>query len=363
MNNVTLPAFSPEEFQRARLFLATHVADMMGRKLEEGDWAKVYCAAKGIPLAGWSNTDIDVVYGPLGVEQKAMCRRAGQPIMESCGTRIMHPAGTRSIRFPASETDPTRAAHDVLLQYGQLIANRTALVDAINRFHHGLLTRQQAVATLQANIENMSKASAEKRIPRQAIPSDQPVREPDMRIGWLLWQDSLREFLYFEEAMTAPDPSRYVGDWNERRASGSRKATRNLWIFDKVTGEKHFSVTTDAGVKIQPYFRVPAPNDPNLYHFIVQGEDAGNGLVRVWLSQTTANLLRQALGSLDPKRIAEAIDAAKREEREKVAGGNIFDPLAIEVLVPQPAYEKLKATFDGVSDEHNFKQLIEALQN
>jgi hypothetical protein len=342
MNNVTLPAFSPEEFQRARLFLATHVADMMGRKLEEGDWAKVYCAAKGIPLAGWSNTDIDVVYGPLGVEQKAMCRRADQSIMESCGTRLMHPAGTRSIRFPQGEADATNAAHDVLRQYGQLIANRIALVDAINRFHHGLLNREQAVAALQANIESMSKASAEKRIPRHPVPSDQPVQQPDMRIGWLLWQDSLREFLYFEEPMVAPDPNRYIGDWNERRASGSRKATRNLWIFDKETGEKHFSVTTEAGVKIQPYFRVPAPNDPNLYHFVVQGEDAGNGMVRVWLSTTTANLLRQALGSLNPEKIAEAIDAAKREERAKEAGGEIFHPLAIEVLVPAPCLRKIK---------------------
>ncbi|WP_086552728.1 hypothetical protein [Acetobacter orientalis] len=363
MNNVTLPAFSSEEFQRARLFLATQVADMMGRKLEEGDWAKVYCAAKGIPLSGWSNTDIDIIYGPLGVEQKAMCRKANQSIMEACGTRIMHPAGTRSIRFPQGEEDATKAAHNVLRQYGQLIANRTALVDAINRYHHGLLTREQAIAALQSGIENMSKASAEKRIPRQPISSNQSIQKPDMRFGWLLWQDSLREFLYFEEPMTAPDPSRYIGDWNERKASGSRKATRNLWIFDKETGEKHFSITTEAGVKIQPYFRVPASNDPNLYHFIVQGEDIGNGMVRVWLSQTTANLLRQALGSLDPQEIAKAIDAVKREEKAKEKSGDIFDPLAVEVLVPAPAYARMKATFEGVSDEHNFKQLIEILQS
>ena len=193
------------------------------------------------------------------------------------------------------------------------------------------------------------------------MPSDQQVREPDMRIGWLLWQESLREFLYFEERMAAPLPEQYVGDWSERGASGSRKATLNLWIFDKDTGEKHFSVTTYAGVKIQPYFRVPMPNDANLYHFTVQGEDAGNGMIRVWLSQTTANLLHQALGSLDPDTIAQAIAAAKREENEKQIGGTAFDPLAIEVLVPAPAYGKLKATFEGVSDEHDFKRLVETL--
>jgi hypothetical protein len=84
-------------------------------------------------------------------------------------------------------------------------------------------------------------------------------------------------------------------------------------------------------------------------------------MIRVWLSQTTANLLHQALGSLDPDTIAQAIAAAKREENEKQIGGTAFDPLAIEVLVPAPAYGKLKATFEGVSDEHDFKRLVETL--
>ena len=63
----TLAAFSPEEYQRAHRLLATRVAFMLGRKLEEGDWAEVYCAAKGIPYTGWSNLAIDVVYQGLGV--------------------------------------------------------------------------------------------------------------------------------------------------------------------------------------------------------------------------------------------------------------------------------------------------------
>lgn len=363
MASSALPAFSADEVKRARLFLATQVADMMGRKLEEGDWAKVYCAAKNIPLTGWSNTDIDIVYGPLGVEQKAMCRRSDHSIMESCGTRIMHPAGTRSIRFPQGEVDPTKAAHIVLDQYSEIIANRTAIVDVINRFSHGLLGRDDAVTELQSRIRHMSRASAEKRIPRQRMHNTQPIQYPDMRTGWLLWQDSLREFLYFEQPMVAPDPANYVGEWSERKASGSRKATRNLWIFDKKTGEKHFSVTTEAGVKIQPYFSVPAPNDPNLYHFVVQGEEAGNGMVRVWLSQTTANLLRQALGSLEPLKIAEAINAAKRDESAKEFAGQLFNAPATEILVSSSAYAKLRDTFQGVSDEHNFKHLIETLRS
>lgn len=70
MQSKTLSAFSESEYKKARLYLATQVADMMGRKFEEGDWSKVYCAAKGIPLSPWSNLSIDVTYGNLGVEHK-----------------------------------------------------------------------------------------------------------------------------------------------------------------------------------------------------------------------------------------------------------------------------------------------------
>ncbi|MGI4949206.1 MAG: hypothetical protein ACRYHC_11055 [Janthinobacterium lividum] len=360
MNNVTLPAFSPEEFQRARLFLATHVADMMGRKLEEGDWAKVYCAAKQIPLAGWSNTDIDVMYGSLGVEQKAMSRRSSQPIMEACGTTLMHPAGTRAIRIPP-EPDPTKAAQHILTQYGQLIARRALLVDVVNKYNNRKLGRKQAITQLQDH-GNYSWASAAARVPIQRNPSKSFTPHVDLRMGWLLWQDSLREFLYFEEPMIAPNPLAYIAEWREREGSGSRRGSRNLWIYERSSGDKHYSVTTDAGAKIQPYFKVPAPNDPNLYHLVVQGEDAGGGMIRVWLSRITANMLRDAVGSLDPQSIAKAIEVAKREEKAKDASG-VFDPLAVEILVPAPAYARLQSTFEGVSDEHNFKQLIETLQS
>jgi hypothetical protein len=192
MNNVTLPVFDKEQFRRAKIFLATRVSEMMGRKLEEGDWAQVYCAAKGIPHSGWSNTDIDVIFGNLGVEQKAMCRPATQAIKDSCGTTIMHPAGTRAIRIPAEE-DATKAARDILRQYGELIAKRRTLVDVVNKFNHGLFTRPQAVAALQTQIAGMSRASAENRIPVAPTPTGQTLQAVDLRIGWLLWQDSLRD--------------------------------------------------------------------------------------------------------------------------------------------------------------------------
>jgi hypothetical protein len=361
MNTVTLPVFNEQEFVRAHHFLATQVSEMMGRKLEEGDWAKVYCEAKGIPAAGWSNTDIDIMFGNIGVEQKAMARRSSQPIKESCGTTIMHPAGTRAIRIPA-EQDPTKAAQNILQQYATLIARRRLLVSIVDRFNNGELTRIAAVDTLQAE-GGYSRSGAENRIPAVPIPGKEGVKEVDLRTGWLLWQDTLREFLYFEEPMTPPDPAQYVAEWRERAGSGSRIGSRNLWIYDKATGEKHFSVTTEAGAKIQPYFRVPNPTDPNLYHFVVQGEVCGNGLIRVWLTQVTANLLREALGDLSPEKIAAAVEAVEFEQHKREASGHSFGPLAVEVLVSARTYERLQVEFHGVSDEHNFKQLIEILKN
>lgn len=360
MQSVTLPVFDAEQFRRARHLLATQVSEMMGRKLEEGDWAKVYCRAKGIPLAGWSNTDIDVMFGNVGVEQKAMARRSSQAIKDACGTTIMHPAGTRAIRIPPEE-DPTKAARIILTQYGVLVARRRLLVSVVDQYNNGDLDRAGAVRMLQEQ-GDYTRQGAEKRVPFQAIPGKEGVKAVDLRTGWLLWQDSLREFLYFEEPMVVPDPSAYVAEWREREGSGSRQGSRNLWIYEKSSGEKHFSVTTEAGPKIQPYFRVPGPADPHLYHFVVQGEACANGLVRVWLTQTTAATLRNILGDLNPHHIASAVDSAKFEHdrREEARGG--FGPLAVEVMVPAPTYARLNKEFGGVSDEHNFKLLAETLQ-
>jgi hypothetical protein len=57
-----LEAFSAEEKARAHRLLAARVAHMGQRKFEEGDWADVYCGAKGIPTKGWSNLNIDVMH-------------------------------------------------------------------------------------------------------------------------------------------------------------------------------------------------------------------------------------------------------------------------------------------------------------
>lgn len=57
----TLAAFTEKEKEAAHILLATQVAFMMGRKMEEADWSSVYCRAKGLPERGWSNLNIDVM--------------------------------------------------------------------------------------------------------------------------------------------------------------------------------------------------------------------------------------------------------------------------------------------------------------
>jgi hypothetical protein len=233
----TLPVFTPDERAVVHQLLALKVADMMGRKLEEGDWAEVYCRARAIENKGWSNLNIDVVHENLGVEHKMLCFRSKPDIESACGQTLMHPAATRSIRIDSVDAEPNEVMADVFQQYRALIEART----------------------------------------RKVADQNTTAKAVDMRTGWLLWQESLRAFLYFEEPMQAPDPSDYFAEWHSS-TGGTRKPSKNLWIYERETGRKRYSVTTAAGIKIQPYFDVPAPNDPNLYVWQVIGEqiDAGH---------------------------------------------------------------------------------------
>ena len=193
----TLPVFTTEEEQRGKLLLAAKVASMMGRKLEEGDWSEVYCKTKNIPEERWSNLRIDVNYNGLGVEFKMLRvpRLRGKSIKEVCGTSRMHPAATRSIRIVDTNLAAIDVMTDVLTQYSDLIEERT-----------------------------------------NQVRSKSPDGSADMRVGWLLWENCLREFLYFEEAMEKPDPADFTACWNETPAQGTRKASKSLWIFDRATG-------------------------------------------------------------------------------------------------------------------------------
>lgn len=314
-----LPVFAKEEYVKAHFHLASKVATMLGRKLEEGDWQEVYCKAKGIPFTGWSNLNLDIIHEGLGVEQKMLCVRANKRIKEYCGTSLMHPAATRSIRIPSTEDDATEVAHDVLQQYTDLIMERTKMVQETS-----------------AN------------------------GKTDMRVGWLLWQVTLQEFLYFEEEMLPPAPGDYYAEWVES-GGGLRKGSKNLWVYEKETGIKRYSITTSAGAKIQPYFDVPPPNHPNLYYFRVQGELLENNLIRIWITKTTAICLQQIFGELETYKISEIIivQCAKAKEKDKKL--KTYDDSAVSFTITVEAYEMLQNTFEGVSDEHLLQQFINSV--
>jgi hypothetical protein len=312
-----LRAFDDEERRIAYELLARKVATMGSRKFEEGDWADIYCEAKGIPAAGWSNLNLDVMYEGLGIEHKML--GTAKPPAELCGQRLMHPALTRSIRVPPPSSDAEEAKDDVLGQYA-------ALVEA----------RREAVRQTAAN---------------QA--------DADLRTGWLLWQRDLSQFMYFEEELLAPDSADYCATWKQNQARGSRKATDNLWIFEKDTDVKRYSVTgSGAGSKIQPYFDVPPRGTNGLYIFTIQGEDVGDGLLRTWVTESTYFALQEALGGdVTTAPLSEAVDLLD----EAPADPDDYRPPAREVRLEASAYLKLKAAFPANTDDERIQMLVQYL--
>ncbi|MDE0154882.1 MAG: hypothetical protein OXS28_04670 [Gammaproteobacteria bacterium] len=322
-SDTTLKAFTEQEFAKAKVLLATQVANMMGRKLEETDWNEVYCAAKDIPRSGWSNLNIDVNYSGLGVEQKLL-RVSGlgeRPIKSVCGTTMMHPAATRSIRIEKTELPAETVMRNVFQQYSDLIDIRT---------------------------EKVRENSAGK--------------EPDMRLGWLLWEDSLTEFLYFEEPLVAPLPDNYYAEWNETPPKGTRKGSKSLWIYEQGSHQKRYSVTTSAGIKIQPYFDVPAPSDENLYYFRVQSEPVDYDTVQIWVSSTTAKAIQRELGNLEKDNVSNAlIKTANRFSIEDAEISVREKDLAQPILISRKAFEIFKSTWEGISDEHRAQLFLKSL--
>lgn len=316
----SLPGFDAAQQLKAHRLLATRVAQMMGRKLEEGDWIEVYCAAKEIPNQGWSNLHIDVNWHGLGLEHKMLSRPSVRPLTEVCGTTLMHPSLTRSIRIPEGQDDPRLVMQAVFEQYADLLA-----------------AREESV--------------------RQAWPN----LPPDMRTGWLLWRTDLREFLYFEERTAAPRPGEYEAEWHETKGQG-RKPSRNLWVFEKATGRKRYSVTTAAGAKIQPYFDVPPPGDPNLYHFQVQGERVCGAEVRIWLTAATFRELSRILaGDVSVDAVSAAIEQAAASANPVEVAVSPLAEEAVPITVTGEAYDLLTAGFPGVSDEHMFQLFLKQL--
>lgn len=313
-----LPAFTPDEQSQARQLLATQVIAMGHRKLEEGDWTRVYCLAKGIEEKGWSNLKLDVVHGALGLEHKML---RVLRVREMYGKRLMHPSLTRSIRISSGTTDPDAAMRSVLQQYSEFLDQRKSYV------------RKQSNG-----------------------------QEPELRTGWLLWENELRDFLYFEEETVAPDPSDYYAEWHESPGGGGRKGSRNLWIYEHETHIKRFSVTTDAGAKIQPYFDVPLASAPHTYLLTAQGEELGNGQVRIWLGSQTARELRRLAPDLGVDALRVVIESAA-SRYEPGAPSPATRQQVQEIRLPEETYGLLTSVFPGTSDDERVKRLIEYLSD
>lgn len=316
---MTLLSFSAAEYQKAKSLLAARVAYMMGRKLEEADWAHVYCKARGFDVLGWSNLNADVTVAGLSLEHKMMRCSESSAIKSHCGTRMMHPALTRRVSLPDIQ-DADEAMRSVIAGYQKVLDERRRKVIAI---------------------------SGEKSV--------------ELRSGWLLYDSSLTEFLYFEEPSLNLNPRKHRAVWSERvkQGEGGRRGNKNLWIYDE-NDQKVWSVTGgSSGTKIQPYFKVPAANDKNLCYFRVQGESIDNQTVRVWVTESTANNLRGILGGVDPSSVTNAI--------LNVSGSD--DAISVvdeceevrELIIGQNAYVALKEKFAGVSDEHCFQLLCKRL--
>jgi hypothetical protein len=189
-----------------------------------------------------------------------------------------------------------------------------------------------------------------------------PNKEPDMRTGWLLWQSNLKDFVYFEEETLVPNPDDYIAEWHESIARGARKASRSLWIYEKETGAKKYSVTTDAGAKIQPYFLVPPASEPNLYFFRVQGEEYGAGFVRVWIPTTLARELSRLTGELTVDNLQNVVSRIVSGVREPRVGYQTKREEASPVIFKAETYAILDTLFpNAVSDAHKIQLLVEIL--
>ena len=222
MNGRILQAFTQDEAVLVRQGLEELRARLRhvpgGGKLEEDYWANVYRTAKKIQGEDkWSNMPFqDFIHKGIGVEWKLL--RRNNPIADQ-GKTIMHPAATRTIKYDPSQT-AEQCKNVVLNQWAAKISN----------------FRERVRATSKDG------------------------RMADIRWGILLWSPNLDEFLYFEEELVEPKPSEFRADWEDGNHRGNR--TRNLYIYDRTTDAKRYSVTLpEKGAKIQPYFTIPSPEE------------------------------------------------------------------------------------------------------
>ena len=209
-------AFTQQEEQKAQRMLEDLVRALRivpgGGKIEEDYWSYIYHKLRGAPTSGWSNLPMrDFNYGGLGVEIKLL--RRNNPVGDQ-GRRLMHPAATRTIEF--DQAAGAEACKKVVLeQFGRQISEF-----------------------------------------RKRVAEEFEDAPPTIRWGIFLWSPTLDNFLYFEEEMIEPEPANYTAEFVDRQHRGN--PTRSLWIYEKDTEVKRYSVTMpERGAKIQPYFDVP----------------------------------------------------------------------------------------------------------
>src|SRR5205823_6325425 len=97
-----------------------------------------------------------------------------------------------------------------------------------------------------------------------------------------------------------------------------------------------------------------------VYVFIVQGWEFKSGLVRVWLTESTAAELERFLGTLDCETLSKTILAAEPLNQSDERALHDEEVRCIEVT--RRAYGYLRECFDGVSDEHRMQLLLKQLR-
>jgi hypothetical protein len=241
-------AFNTDEERKVQSMLEVLVRSLRvvpgGGKMEEGYWSYIYHTVRNAPTPTWSNLPMrDFCHNGLGVEMKLLQRRF--PSGDQ-GRRLMHPAATRTLLF-----DPSRDAE-------------ICKVQILEQFNAQI--RQFRARVAQTN----SSTTA------------------DIRWGILLWTLSLNEFLYFEEQLREVDSDRFYARFEDRSHRGN--PTRNLYIFEKETHIKRYSITMpNKGAKLQPYFDVPLVGE-GAYLFQVPNDQRRP----IWLEEATIAALERA---------------------------------------------------------------------
>jgi hypothetical protein len=201
--------FSDLQRQQIKLELELELDNHPSSMFTERQWISIYCQTMNLTVPRYSNLHIDINECGHGREMKVLGVRSID------AERVMHPSITRSIRIEDGNGDASSVMCAVFAQYRDYINGRIASVKA----------------TAIEDIVNLS-------------------------YGVLLYQKDMTKFAYFETPMSIPDPADYYAVWHPTRKNGIRKPSRSLWIYEKATDKKQYSITTSAGVKVQKYFDV-----------------------------------------------------------------------------------------------------------